>query len=677
VESYRRTYFTERGIAVRRAPARVPEHHEPPEGSPKGSNDGSPKGSNDGSNEEAHGPHESHHEIDLFAGAMHYWRLARNDWPACLAAMKSIGLGVVDTYVPWGVHEVEPGQYDWRREYDLTAFLDQVAHAGMYAIIRPGPHINAELPFFGFPRRILENRAILAVSGRDTPVWLPAPTRMFPVPSYAARAFKDEVAAWFAAVGEIVAERLAPHGPVIALQVDNEAQMFFRLGAYDHDYHPDALEWWHELSQGAEPPRAWDPGDPGRCAAWVRFKEDYLARALTWMGAALDDAGITGVARFHNLPPSEPTLINLPRTGRAIQGLAGMDFYHQASDYLDYRRRALYLVGSAAPLPFAPEVGVGGPPWLLPMSAADQESILLGILAAGVRAFNLYMTVDRDRWYGAAISEAGELRPPGQWMEKLLAVLADIDWTALRRRVPVALILSRADARFGLASSAVDPLTPVLAELLQLGPGGAAELALDQGATLQRRWMTATERALDLAQVPYELVDEDCSRDHLARYRAIILPTIERVDRALWTTLHQLAQHGTAIIIGPGKPVRDDNDQPLGQHIALPRGAGVIRSESIDDLEGFAQDLIALAGDLPGYWLSEQEHVDCSVFVDQADTPRVVFVANRAGDALDAEVIAPEHTVLVDPFTDEELSAVESLVTVALAPHQVRMLLVN
>jgi hypothetical protein len=249
----------------------------------------------------------------------------------------------------------------------------------------------------------------------------------------------------------------------------------------------------------------------------------------------------------------------------------------------------------------------------------------------------------------------------------------------------VALILSRADARFGLASSLVDPLTPVVTELLQLGPSGAAELALDRGAALQRRWMSATERALDLAQVPYEIVDEDCSHDHLARYRAVILPTIERVDSELWNKLHELARHGVAVIIGPGKPERDQHDHPLGKRskAALPRGAGLIRPESLDDIAGFAADLVQLAGDLPAYWLTEQEHVDCSVFVDQADAPRVVFVANRSGHSLKAEVITPEDTELLDPFipfdpfNDDELSARDGLVTVDLAPYQVRMLLVD
>src|SRR5439155_11817396 len=32
-----------------------------------------------------------------------------------------------------------------------------------------------------------------------------------------------------------IAPYLAPGGPVVAIGVDNEAQMFFRLGAYDHD----------------------------------------------------------------------------------------------------------------------------------------------------------------------------------------------------------------------------------------------------------------------------------------------------------------------------------------------------------------------------------------------------------------------------------------------------------
>src|SRR6185503_12457699 len=121
-----------------------------------------------------------------------------------------------------------------------------------------GPHCNAELTGFGFPERILRDEAMLARAAHGGPGWMPAPPRAFPVPSYASAAFREEVGAWYVAVGDVVAPRLAPDGPVVAIGVDNEAQMFFRLGAYEHDYHPDAIAAWREASGlDGDPPRAW------------------------------------------------------------------------------------------------------------------------------------------------------------------------------------------------------------------------------------------------------------------------------------------------------------------------------------------------------------------------------------------------------------------------------------
>src|SRR4051812_28194238 len=47
--------------------------------------------------------------LPLWAGAMLYWRHAPEQWGPCLDAMKAMGLRIVDTYIPWGVHEVEGG----------------------------------------------------------------------------------------------------------------------------------------------------------------------------------------------------------------------------------------------------------------------------------------------------------------------------------------------------------------------------------------------------------------------------------------------------------------------------------------------------------------------------------------------------------------------------------------
>ena len=57
--------------------------------------------------------------VPLWAGAMHYWRHAPEDWSPCLDAMKAMGLRLVDTYVPWGVHEISQGTFDFGARADL------------------------------------------------------------------------------------------------------------------------------------------------------------------------------------------------------------------------------------------------------------------------------------------------------------------------------------------------------------------------------------------------------------------------------------------------------------------------------------------------------------------------------------------------------------------------------
>ena len=63
-----------------------------------------------------------------------------------------------------------------------------------------------------------------------------------------------------------------------------------------------------------------------------------------------------------------------------------------------------------------------------------------------------------------------------------------------------------------------DPVSPVLGEFLGLGPAGAAELALDEDAATYRRWVDAVERALTLAQLPYDLVDESDESNNIVRF---------------------------------------------------------------------------------------------------------------------------------------------------------------
>ncbi|MGN6110345.1 MAG: beta-galactosidase [Kofleriaceae bacterium] len=623
--------------------------------------------------------------LPFYSGAMHYWRVDPARWPAALAQLHALGLTIVETYVPWRVHEPRPGHFEWTGAADLSRFLSLAHAAGLAVVLRPGPHVNAELTSFGMPDHVLADPEVHARTSHGTPVWLPSPPRAWPVPSYASAVFRRHVHAWYAAFAEVVRPHLAPEGPVVAIGVDNEAQMFFRLGAYDFDYHADAIAWWSDATGlEGDPPRAWDPAQAARCVSWVRFKDQYLARALGELARSFDEVGLGGIARFHNLPPGHHGLSDLCRIQAAIEGPVGIDAYSTRSDLRALRRRTAAVVGKASPLPIAFEVGVGWVPWLPPLDEGapgdrDRErDQLLTLLAAGVRGFNLYMAVERERFYGAAIDRSGAIEPHAAWIRPLLAALAEIDWPSLRRAAPIALVETRADGRFGLASSVLDPLTPVLAEVLDLGPGGAAELGTDAGAIAARRWQDAIAAALELAQVPYALVDEAASEDELARYRVVIAPTLERVDHGLWQRLRALAEHRRAIVvIGPGTPVRDELDQPLAD--PPPRRIGRLKDGSLDDLPGLAEDLAALAGELSDAWQIERpDEVRAMAYADPAGVVRAVFVVSDAPREVSAVLLAGDHAhQLRDPLAAERHLVVAGKVTVTVPARGVRLFIVE
>ena len=44
-------------------------------------------------------------EIPLYSGSIHYWRMAPETWETALINAKNMGFSIVETYIPWGVHE--------------------------------------------------------------------------------------------------------------------------------------------------------------------------------------------------------------------------------------------------------------------------------------------------------------------------------------------------------------------------------------------------------------------------------------------------------------------------------------------------------------------------------------------------------------------------------------------
>ncbi|MFH1132764.1 MAG: beta-galactosidase, partial [Pseudomonadota bacterium] len=291
-------------------------------------------------------------EVPFLCGAIHYFHVRREHWGRCLDAAVDFGLSMVESYVPWSIHEKAPGVYDFERgderfERDLGGFLSACNDRGIKVLLRPGPHINGELTGFGYPWRILRNKKCLAVGAQGNPVIMGVPPRCFPVPSYASERFLEESNSWLAAVGQFISPFCWPKGPVIGAQIDNEMSLFFRTAAYDQDYHPEAVALYRQYlkekygdtlpskyggkkTKEADPPRKMEVGSTADLLVhldWMRFKEWFVVESLGRLGNMLRVQGMDTVPLIHNFPATqfgEPCGLVAAET--RVE-LAGLDIY--------------------------------------------------------------------------------------------------------------------------------------------------------------------------------------------------------------------------------------------------------------------------------------------------------------------------------------------------------------
>jgi beta-galactosidase len=640
--------------------------------------------------------------LPLRSGAVHYFRLAPARWRRALESLRELGLPMVETYVPWGVHEIGEGQFDFGEhdpQKNLGAFVDLAHELGLTVFLRPGPNINAELPCFGLPRRVVMDPRNQARSSRGRALPLIAPPRMFPVPSYASRHFRHELDVWFRAFAAVAAPRCWPRGPVALLQIDNEAAFYFRDAPYDSDYHPDALADFarflerryetiaalnatygtaHAGFDDVPAPRRFDAGARAELPPhldWVAFHEALLSDSLSAMKRQLLAAGVPGLPVVHNLPMGEgglPTPIST--LGRAVD-LVGLDYYHNRGGFAGARRRTSRLVPNAR-VAFAPELGVGAPPWFAARTEIDSLQGALAACAFGLRGFNLYMAVDRDRWYGAPIDDSGELRASAEPWRRFLDALARSEFHRLQRRAQVALCIPSEYQQLSRATHALGALSPSLLDLAGL-PMSAASRTTRFGfeQAIQLAWEPLLERlddALCRAQIPFVYVENDTDLAALTELRLVITPSYEFADPQRWSRLQQFADRGGTVVWGPLLPSLDARMRPrpfakIGDRRPLraadPAQAQALIGTLIEELELTRRFPISPYPALSA--AHEDEH-----------GARVIFALNPSEADMHAEIRLPAPLRVTDALSGEHLEGKNTL-ALELPAQTCRMLIVE
>lgn len=640
------------------------------------------------------------HQVPLYSGAVHYFRLKPSTWRAALEALKSLGLNMVETYVPWGVHELRDGSYDFGQydpQKDLGAFLDLAHELGLYAFVRPGPNINAELTYFGLPRRVVFDEACQARSARGRPLPFIAPPRMFPVPSFASERFFREVERWYSEAARVLAPRVWPRGPVALVQVDNEASYYFRDAPYDQDHHPDALTKYraflrerhggltdlnrahgttYERWDDAMPPIGCTPEaeHPAlrRALELMVFQEELLATTLERLRESLRQM-LGELPTVHNAPMGESGLpASLSRLDRVVD-VNGLDYYHRQTAMSIVKSRTLRLVGSVR-LPYAPEMGLGAPHWFATRSDDDSLHTLLCACAYGLRGLNLYMAVDRDRWYGAPFDELGRERPQAEPLRRVLKALQRAQFHTLSRRVEVGIMLPKEYARLSRATHTLGALTPSLLAIAGAGANAAClQTPFGFAAPIQIAWGTFVERfaqALSSAGLPYVFVESDAPPELLENLRVLISPTFEFAEPERLACLLEFAEGGGRVLCGPRLPYLDDALQAYSTR-SSPDTSKLVLCDAEQAEQRIAELIDELQLATP--FVATPSGVETAVHEDQTGA-RVLFVMQPRAAAVEASIQLPEPLALTDVLTSERYEG-QTRVNLPMSGHTCRMFL--
>lgn len=532
-------------------------------------------------------------DVPVYAGALHYWRLERELWPQILDRVQELGFGMVETYIPWSVHEITPGCFDWGTtdaRKDVEAFMRLCEARGLWLLVRPGPLINAELTDFGFPAWVLLDPAVQARTSVGSlhldAAWGLHPPRQFPVPSYASEAFYTYVEGWFTAVCPLIVRHLAPDGCIVGVQSDNETCYLFHDRAYATDYSEASLTLYHtflqerypslELLNAAyhtayssfaqvEPPhdcQVHKCTDMAWHVDWVVYKEYQIRWSVARVACMLRAHGIQGVPIFHDVAFQFRTPLDITRMeAEPTIDWVGMNLYRNKESSRGTMQSMRYLAGTTR-LPFVPEFGCGV--WshhsLTPMPD-EQEFITLLAFMYGLKAFNLYMLVERERWQGSPITRHGTFRAEyASFYKRLLSFAYQYQLWSLSR-TPQALLLLNYDMErsAALASSlhfAHTDLYGFPRELFNVDLDLDLQWDIAHEADDRRsdNWLGTVIGALEGRHSDYDLSDTHVNLEGLSRYPLVFVPTVDFMDADDQLRLLAYVEQGGQLMIGPGVP---------------------------------------------------------------------------------------------------------------------------
>lgn len=199
----------------------------------------------------------------LYGGDLHYFRVrdaafdaAKTEalWVETLDLMVSAGMNLVTTYAAWDYHQKGPGQWDFTGARDVGKFVDLACARGLKVVFKPGPLITGEWPrgfgtFGAVPAwwKQAHPEALARKSNGQLFNYSPTGAADQTQPSYLHPTYLAAVKEWYAQVLAPVKKHLG--GCLVAIQVDNETNLYWGNRYGDVDYSSVALTHYRDFLQ--------------------------------------------------------------------------------------------------------------------------------------------------------------------------------------------------------------------------------------------------------------------------------------------------------------------------------------------------------------------------------------------------------------------------------------------
>ncbi|MGB8656959.1 MAG: beta-galactosidase [Candidatus Zixiibacteriota bacterium] len=397
---------------------------------------------------------------------MHYFRVNKRHWSICFERIRKAGFRIISTCVPWNLHEVGMGDFDFQgttdHTRDLVVFLELAREFGFKVILNPGPFIDSDWHNSGCPDFLYETSEILARDSCGEPVKgptdYPSGDRGENEKGYLFSVlhprFQAHVKRYLAALSDVIKNYIYPKGPVILVRLDNGLAPFLAaesfgcrsqgsgdLSPFKYDYNeyllnvlfPEYLKNKYgdikTLSQlygekhsdftSVRPAAEWKIAQPRNLIKyfdWISFKEkvvtDYVLK-LKDVYLSFDVPSLFSTDLFLSRDFSLPFDWKGVESEDLFTGIK-LSLNH---DYVELARHLRYFSTCCA-FPWSSEFSVGsradspqdGEKYF-PVPPQKVKFLLTAALASGIKGFNHYMFVERDHWYDAPLAADGTIRP--------------------------------------------------------------------------------------------------------------------------------------------------------------------------------------------------------------------------------------------------------------------------